>query len=145
MATSTEIRRKQHPELVALITSIAGATELLKLAIDRLNKSTCKFHEATPHGEDSEEMLASIGTRTEATQKAPGFRRLSDLCLELTERVNENTALRSRAGFKRGIIASSHSDARRKLGKRDAGRVRDRQCTVCIFSRRSTIVEAKRF
>ena len=96
-------------------------------------------------------MLASIGTRTEATQKAPAFRRLAgpmmagDLCLELTESVNENTALRSRAGFKRGIIASSHSDARRNLGKRDAGRVRDQQFTDSTFSRRSTIVEAKRF
>ena len=35
---STEIRRKQHPELVALISSIAGATELLKLFADRLNE-----------------------------------------------------------------------------------------------------------
>ena len=82
-------------------------------------------------------MLASIGTRTEATQKAPGFRRpagpmmAGDLCLKLTECFNEHTALRSRA--------------RRKLRKRDAGRVRDQQFTDCTFSRRSTIVEAKRF
>ena len=32
VAEATEIRRKQHPELVALITDVAGATELLKLA-----------------------------------------------------------------------------------------------------------------
>ena len=37
-AKSTEIRRKQYPELVALITSIAGAMELLKFAADRLHK-----------------------------------------------------------------------------------------------------------
>ena len=58
-----------------------------------------------------------------------------DLCLELTESFKENTALRSRAVFKRGIIASSHSDARRKLVERHAGRVRDQQLTDCTFSR----------
>ena len=36
VAEATEIRRKQHPELVALITDVAGATELLKLAANRL-------------------------------------------------------------------------------------------------------------
>ena len=38
VAKSTEIRWKQHPELVALISSIAGATELCKLAADRLKE-----------------------------------------------------------------------------------------------------------
>ena len=36
VAKATEIRRKQHPELVALSTDVAGATELLKLAANRL-------------------------------------------------------------------------------------------------------------
>ena len=35
---ATEIRRTQHPELVALIIVVAGATELLKLAANRLNE-----------------------------------------------------------------------------------------------------------
>ena len=47
VAESIEIRRKPHPELVALTTSIAGASELPKLAADRLNKVS-KLHEATP-------------------------------------------------------------------------------------------------
>ena len=39
LAKATEIRRKQHPELVALITDVAGATELLKLAANKAEQS----------------------------------------------------------------------------------------------------------
>ena len=37
-AEATGIRRKQHSEFVSLTASIAAATELLKLAANRLNK-----------------------------------------------------------------------------------------------------------
>ena len=62
VAKSIEIRRKPHPELVPLTTSIAGASELPELAADRLNKVR-KLHEATPHGRDHEEQLSSTETR----------------------------------------------------------------------------------
>ena len=72
VAKSTENRRKQCPGLVALITSIPGATELPKPAADRLNKvraPAARGNAATPHGKDYEELSTSTKTRTKATQE----------------------------------------------------------------------------
>ena len=42
VAKATEIRRKQLSEFVTLIADMVGATELLKLAANRLNKFCVK-------------------------------------------------------------------------------------------------------
>merc|ERR1712107_91352 len=62
---ATEIRRNQHAEFVTLTANNAAATELLKLAVNRLNKFYApKLHKAAPRAElssDDRELRICVG------------------------------------------------------------------------------------
>jgi len=72
VAKATEIRQKQHAEFVTLTANNAAATELLKLAINRLNKFYApKLHKAAPKAELSADDRIYVNMGGEITTAAP--------------------------------------------------------------------------
>merc|ERR1712136_291094 len=72
VAKATEIRQKQHSEFVTLTANNAAATELLKLAINRLNKFYApKLHKAAPKAELSADDRTYVSMGGEITTAAP--------------------------------------------------------------------------
>jgi len=72
VAKATEIRQKQHAEFVTLTANNAAATELLKLAINRLNKFYApKLHKAAPKAELSADDHIYVNMGGEITTAAP--------------------------------------------------------------------------
>merc|ERR1712136_673443 len=69
---ATEIRRNQHAEFVTLTANNAAATELLKLAVNRLNKFYApKLHKAAPKAELSSDDRIYVNMGGEITTAAP--------------------------------------------------------------------------
>merc|ERR1711916_164025 len=69
---ATEIRRNQHSEFVTLTANNAAATQLLKLAINRLNKFYApKLHKAAPKAELSADDRVYVNMGGEITTAAP--------------------------------------------------------------------------
>ena len=72
VAKATEIRQKQHAEFVALTTQIAGATELLKNAVNRLKKShTPKLDKAALKAELSADHRIDVNIGGAITTEVP--------------------------------------------------------------------------
>merc|ERR1711916_205586 len=72
VAKATEIRQKQHSEFVTLTANNAAATELLKLAVNRLNKFYApKLHKAAPKAELSSDDRIYVNMGGEITTAAP--------------------------------------------------------------------------
>jgi len=72
VAKATEIRQKQHSEFVTLTANNAAATQLLKLAINRLNKFYApKLHKAAPKAELSADDRVYVNMGGEITTAAP--------------------------------------------------------------------------
>merc|ERR1719323_2737957 len=72
VAKATEIRQKQHSEFVTLTANNAAATQLLKLAINRLNKFYApKLHKAAPKAELSADDRIYVNMGGEITTVAP--------------------------------------------------------------------------
>jgi len=72
VAKATELRQKQRSEFVTLTANNAAATELLKLAINRLNKFYApKLHKAAPKAELSADDRTYVNMGGEITTAAP--------------------------------------------------------------------------
>merc|ERR1719434_220613 len=72
VAKATAIRQKQHSEFVTLTANNAAATQLLKLAINRLNKFYApKLHKAAPKAELSADDRTYVSMGGEITTVAP--------------------------------------------------------------------------
>ena len=71
VAKATEMRRNQHAEFVTLTANNAAATELPKLAVNRLNKfCTPKLHKAAPKDELSSDDRMYVNMGGEITSAA---------------------------------------------------------------------------
>merc|ERR1712135_95438 len=72
VAKATAIRQTQHSEFVTLTANNAAATQLLKLAVNRLNKFYApKLHKAAPKAELSADDRIYVNMGGEITTAAP--------------------------------------------------------------------------